>query len=93
MLSVQEFQEKQNRIDIWPNPGNGEFTLQLPYFIDGKAKLYLVDIAGRSRQFDAMSFGGVIQVDFRKEGLASGMYAIRAELAGKSYFAKLIIQP
>jgi hypothetical protein len=61
--------------------------------VDGKAKLCLTDLTGRSRQMTATSYGGIIRFDLRNEGLSAGIYALRAELAGKSYFAKLIIQP
>jgi len=93
VLSVPEFSEKSKQIEIWPNPGNGEFTLQLPYFVDGMANLSLTDLTGRSRQMTSVSHGGIIRYDLKNEGIGAGIYALRVELAGKSYFAKLIIQP
>ncbi len=92
VLSVPGQIEKTAGIEVWPNPGSGNFTLRLPYFTEGKTRLSLVDVSGRSRNLEAFAYGGILELDLRKEGLAPGVYALRAELAGKIYLAKLIIE-
>jgi hypothetical protein len=92
VLSVPGQIEKTAGIEVWPNPGSGNFTLRLPYFTEGKTRLSLVDVSGRSRNLEAFAYGGILELDLRNEGLAPGVYALRAELAGKIYLAKLIIE-
>jgi len=80
-------------IEIWPNPGKDRFVLRLPYFVDGKTQITISDVSGRTRKLEANAIGGIVDLDVAQEGLSAGMYAIRVQLAGKLYLAKLIIQP
>ena len=80
-------------MEVWPNPGSGRFTLRLPYFTDGMARIEIFDISGKRRMLEAESFGGIIDLDLKNQGLTPGVYAIRAGLAGKSYLARVILQP
>ena len=93
VLEVPEFSKAPIGMEVWPNPSGGFFTLRLPYFTEGKTKLSLSDLSGRMIPLEAIAYGGIMEVDLRNLGLSPGIYAIRAEAAGKTYLARLIIQP
>jgi glycosidase len=80
-------------MEIFPNPAAGRFTLQMPYFHDGKASIELVDVSGKIHRTEADSFGGIVDLDLQSSGLKPGVYAIRVQISGKSYLARVILQP
>jgi hypothetical protein len=93
ILSVKPEITQKASMEIWPNPGSGHFTLRIPYFVDGNAKVEVMDLSGRCIKRDAESIGGIIDLPLENLGLKPGVYAIRVEIAGKSYLAKAILQP
>jgi glycosidase len=93
VLSVKPEIGKTSGMEVWPNPGSGNFTLRLPYFIDGKARIEVTDLSGRSRSMEAESLGGIIGLNLDDLGLLPGVYAVRVQISGKSYLARVILQP
>jgi glycosidase len=92
-LSVMPEIGNPAQMEIWPNPGSGRFTLRLPYFSDGNAEVEVVDVAGKRCILDAESLGGIIDLNLGSRQFSPGVYAIRIRLAGKSYLARVILQP
>lgn len=94
VLSTEPLSDSYDRVVIFPNPGNGRFSIKLPYLTDGLASITLVDISGKvCLSSNTEMFGGIAESDFSAKGLKAGIYAVRISVAGKNYMGKVLIQP
>ncbi len=74
---------------VYPNPGNGLFTLDLSQ-ISGDIQLSIVNAQGRSVRAINLQGGKPVAIDLRE--LASGVYLLKLVHEGNSRLRKLIIE-
>lgn len=83
--------ENKAGFSIYPNPGNGIFRINTPFIKDGQVKAEVFNAAGKvvySGRLPVQSNVAVLLLD--KQAL--GIYFIRLELAGKTWYNKLLIR-
>ncbi len=80
-------------LGVWPNPFNPTVSLEIVIGKTGRARLTVHDIRGRemARLVDGELGGGRHDYTWRAAGLASGVYLLRLESAGKVDTRKLIL--
>lgn len=89
-LSVAEFENLKNSIQIFPNPSNGFFTLKNTNNIDlEKADIY--DINGRIIQSMDLSHAKNLQ-EIHVENVQAGIYFMNIQTASAKYVVKLVIK-
>lgn len=66
----------QTEVRLFPNPTPGMFSLQLNIFKTGKAKIILIDAAGRQILKDEFDYNTFIIKKYDVSKLASGMYYV-----------------
>lgn len=82
-----------SKMMIYPNPGQGLFTLRLPVSMDLRAELKVTDAAGALVYHNPEVFvpaGG--QVDLSLSGLPDGIYNLSVVAKEKIYRGKLILK-
>ena len=89
-----EVEVKLPGFKIYPNPTNGQFTvdLHLTQKINATAKLELIDITGRTvYSQNAIVRNGILQQKFMITSLlATGVYTAKITANNKSYLTKLL---
>lgn len=93
LASARTVSEAEN-IRVFPNPASGKTTVEIPYLLDGMARITLVDLAGRSIDLeDAEMIGGTFDLDLLKTNIAPGLYAIKISVGSRLFTSKLVVQP
>lgn len=90
--SINENDDK-NPLNIYPNPNDGSFTLDVQLSYSGNALIEIIDINGRvvfmtQNQINGTFTGNKITI----EGIASGTYALRFTAGDNRFMRKLIIK-
>ena len=82
-----------SKMVIYPNPGQGLFTIRIPSSIDFKADVKVTDAAGAAvyRAADVI-FPVNGQYELNLSGLADGIYSLQVSSKENTYQSKLIIQ-
>lgn len=92
ILSTQSLEEQQKEVKVYPNPASERCFVALPYLIDGKAQVSIIDLSGRvldEREVDV--FGGNLEVSVKNLQNQMGLLALRIRVAGRQYLAKLMV--
>lgn len=77
-------------IDLFPNPSNGQFSVQLPAEMGGKAELQVLDLTGRMVAHRSLLGSGRSTVDLTE--LPNGLYTLVLRNNGTVANARTIIQ-
>jgi C1A family cysteine protease len=80
-------------IAVYPNPGDGLFSIMLPCVISSKALLRVTDIQGKEIRFShpgATPGNTETKIDLR--GLPPGIYLLQVRDEGQTYAGKLLIR-
>ncbi|MCX8147670.1 MAG: T9SS type A sorting domain-containing protein [Thermaurantimonas sp.] len=86
-ISVNEFKDDQNYINIYPNPASTSIHLTLPF--DAEWKISLTDLTGRPLKNDVLS-GQMGEISLN--GLPAGTYILTANSAEYIAVKKLIVR-
>ncbi len=82
---------RTSTINVFPNPNNGDFRLQLP--ASGAAQLELLDLSGRVVFSAARSVASDGVVDLSLSGVvAAGTYVLRASVAQGRWEQRVVVQ-
>jgi hypothetical protein len=90
-ISVDQFAD-QMKLDIFPNPNNGRFTLSFEQDYVGDVTIDLLDLSGKliSREHNP-KFSGRYHKDFDRANLAGGSYVLRINTAKGTISRRLIV--
>ncbi len=90
VIGIQE--NESQSLKIYPNPSNGQFTLQLNSLQDQVLEIVLMDLQGRELKRDKkQTQDGRVDLDY--SNLPYGIYMLKATLGnGKTEINKIIIQ-
>jgi hypothetical protein len=76
------------KIDMYPNPSQGKFTVRFSQLVEDGSKIDILDISGR--QIATRLITGTSEV-FNLEHLPTGLYVIKSTLGTKVDTRKMII--
>ena len=85
MTDNVELTDNELTFDIYPNPNNGKFNIELP---EGNFSLKVFDITGRLIKNDD-DIGGICQIDM--SALNNGLYIIQIMDSERCSIRKIII--
>jgi hypothetical protein len=91
-LSVNEYGSNQTAFNIIPNPNSGIFTLSYASKTGGKAKIYVIDILGKTIFTKDVILSKNGNINLKITGLHSGIYSLILEKEGIRITKKLIIK-
>lgn len=82
-----------NKIEviIFPNPNNGDFSVQFNSWLEGSVELFLYDSQGRLCYSQSCNSGRIFEITILKP-LESGLYTLSLSNSHSVYSEKLIIQ-
>lgn len=78
-------ENERNRITIYPNPNNGNFTVQ----VESEMHLFLINELGQVIKELSLTKGNQFQQNI--QGLSSGIYFIKGIHSGSSFQSKLVV--
>jgi sugar lactone lactonase YvrE len=82
----------KNNLSVFPNPGNGEFQIQLNKMQSKYANITIMDLNGKIVDHrNIHSFNDILEESFDLGFLPSGMYMLMVEDGDRIYREKLII--
>ncbi len=85
------FLNKEN-IAIFPNPTNGQVTIELTTLGQKTVQISVVDLLGKTVLENTFTFDqGLIKKTINLDHLNNGLYLIRLQSEGKMYIEKLVI--
>lgn len=76
--------------NIYPNPSNGTFTIQLPQL--GNTEVIITDVAGKVIERRIIKDNNARTVEFALGDIARGMYMVKVINAGQVYQSKITLQ-
>ena len=81
-----------NRVQVYPNPSNGVFTLEVAGMMRDRFRVNIVDAMGKTiRVLDASAFeNGAVSINL--SGVASGVYFVRVSDGDQSTVKRITIQ-
>ncbi|MBL4703753.1 MAG: T9SS type A sorting domain-containing protein, partial [Flavobacteriales bacterium] len=79
--------DEQGQIKIFPNPNNGEFTLEMP---GNATNIEVFDMTGRSIKFDSNNSGNHVAISLN--GYDKGIYFIRIQMGTEVVSKQVIVQ-
>ncbi len=84
----------ENRFNLYPNPMNETATLRYTMANEDRVRITLHDITGREVRLltDRSEYQGEHQIEIAREGLAKGMYIIRAQVGTAVQSMRLLMQ-
>ena len=87
-VTGMENQADQMKIDIFPNPGDGKFTVRFSQFPDARSRIDILDISGRK-----ITSRIILETseNFNLEGHAAGVYFVKSIIGSKEIVQKLIL--
>jgi hypothetical protein len=77
------------KVEIYPNPFEDDFTVQVDFNFVGKVKFSLMDVMGRTeiyREFNSTDQNNILRFDMLNHNLSSGIYIYR--LTGQEFDIK-----
>ena len=75
--AVHDFSKTIQSIPVYPNPSHGRFQIQLPKSIEGRLKIFIIDVNGKILQhIEAMTTSSG-KIEISTVGLMPGMYYMR----------------
>jgi hypothetical protein len=81
--------------DIFPNPAGRSLSITYNVTADGDVRFGLFDLSGKEICviYDKEMAEGTyhLEVDLQDEGLADGMYLLKAEIAGMTQSQKVVL--
>ncbi len=88
VTTVAEDLTNTGEFNIYPNPGNGQFTLRTV------GNIQSVDVYSISgvKVFSQANFNQQLNTEINLSALSPGIYLMKANISGKNYSQKLIIQ-
>ena len=89
-LWINESITKNTCIDIFPNPNNGFFTLQIFELIQGVADIKIINIAGQEVWSNRIHIAEQ-QINIDVSFLPNGVYYLRLTSENKSFISKFVI--
>ncbi len=82
-----------NEFNIFPNPNNGEFTIQLIGESKESIEVSFLNVLGQSIQTESYDFrSGELNKRFNLNGLATGVYLVKISSGVQAEFHKLVIE-
>jgi hypothetical protein len=81
------------KIDLFPNPNPGAFTLTLTGPQTGPVRMRIVDIIGRVMQEKTGYLSGSLwQTEIQLPGVSAGSYFVQLEVSGNRFVQPFIIR-
>ena len=85
--------EQLDGVELFPNPGNGNFTLTLEMNAAANVSLNVFDIAGKQVHTQQTALGnGTTNLALALEHLATGVYQLQIEIEGQRHALRMVIQ-
>jgi hypothetical protein len=87
--------ELDGHIDLYPNPTNGSFYIEVENVSNGNGTIQIVDMLGKEvfkSTFYKSQIKMKVPVDVSGHNIPMGLYVVRVDLGGKSYRRKLVIE-
>jgi hypothetical protein len=91
VVGVNDFISSDKLLQIYPNPNNGQFTLNFLFQTNESVHLQIFDAMGKL-VFEQQNIAEKSQKTIDLQGLAKGMYHIRAASAKATVHKKMIIR-
>lgn len=91
-LSVVDHHESINHLKVYPNPGNGNFNVELNFLNAEEATLEVTDIAGKVVYQQAVSGHGVLLEQLNLSNLKNGMYVLNVRSEGGIISERIVLQ-
>jgi hypothetical protein len=91
--SITPNKDLNNTITVYPNPSSGNFNLNVALPGTAVMKIRVMDMMGKKvydSNLNAMT--GMVSTELNLSSLPRGIYTLDVNIAGKSYFRKLVIQ-
>lgn len=91
-IGIDEGADLSEQFNVYPNPNNGQFTFD--FTVPGTAdfNLSVVDMMGKTIYDEGFKrVTGEFRKDMDFQGVAPGIYFVKVDIAGETYFKKLII--
>ncbi len=79
-----------SQMNIWPNPANGKFNIQLPESKNGKFTIEIFDLAGKPLNINAIYQDKIISIDLSDK--PKGIYLLKISNGTETVNRKLILQ-
>ncbi len=92
-VGIEEYTPEQQVISIFPNPSNGELSIQLSQNVLQNGELEIIDISGKKifqKQIANSEISEVINLNFLK--LSPGVYFVVFKAEGQIARGKIVIQ-
>jgi hypothetical protein len=90
--TLTDIEENQlSALTVYPNPADDQITIETPVAFS-KAIITIYDLSGRTCLSGIQESSGNNSFSIDVSNLSTGMYLIRADFDGNSYFRKLFIQ-
>lgn len=92
-VSIDEASVLDSHISVYPNPSDGEFTLNLNAELSGNLQVSLVDLSGKTVYNEFLGqLNGTYSKTFNLQHLASGIYTLNITLEQGTVRRKIIIR-
>ena len=88
--SVKDEISNQESIKVYPNPGNGVFTVELPFLYDNKISLQVFDILGHEVYSEIIETSNNI-FKFNLSDIEPGIYNLKINTEKEQYLQKIFI--
>jgi hypothetical protein len=89
VVSVAEQGIKNNNIEVYPNPNNGSFYVQVPEGVKGVAEMVIMDVGGRMVGAYSGVGGQQVAVDMH---LPKGVYVLRLIIGDGVFNTKIVVE-
>ncbi len=90
--SINQNKDLNHTISVFPNPSSGIFNLNLALPGTAVVKLNVYNLIGdKVQSMDLSSVTGMHTTELKLDKLPKGVYMLDVNIAGKSYFRKLVI--
>jgi hypothetical protein len=78
-------------MDVYPNPSNGNFSLDIMSEQAGMVSYTITDMLGRQVLSQTQQVSSNTTLDIKMESAQAGQYIIKAQLNGQVFVKKIVV--
>jgi hypothetical protein len=91
-VGIWEERSPKSEFGIFPNPNNGNFTVQIPNTISGSGLISLIDLSGKVIYSQGITVAKGENLIMQSQEIKPGIYIVQLEINGSLLRSKLIVQ-